>query len=98
MTLNRQNPQRPQISEDDDDDEAEQGPDGLDVSSRIAVMAPHCRNLPGQWPKKAPFLSQRHIKARPEFACDHLKHGDDFWKSVPWSDEPKLELLGPFFG
>ena len=32
--------------------------------------------------------------SKPKFDCEHLKHGDELWKSVFWSDETKLELFG----
>lgn len=38
------------------------------------------------------------IKARLKFAREYLKHGDEFWKSVLWFEETKLELLLNMFG
>uniref|UniRef100_A0A3B4UQ54 Tc1-like transposase DDE domain-containing protein n=1 Tax=Seriola dumerili TaxID=41447 RepID=A0A3B4UQ54_SERDU len=36
----------------------------------------------------------RHTKARLAFANDHLDKEEDFWSSVLWSDETKIELFG----
>lgn len=48
----------------------------------------------GHCPRRTPLLKEWHIRARLTFACEHLKSKDEFWKSVLWSDETKLELFG----
>jgi hypothetical protein len=44
--------------------------------------------------KKKPFLSQRHRKARMDFALAHQHWTVEDWKKVVWSDETKINRLG----
>ena len=44
--------------------------------------------------KKKPFLSQKHRKARMDFALAHQHWTVDDWKKVVWSDETKINRLG----
>lgn len=67
---------------------------GVDVSRNKVVRALHRGGLRGHRPRKTPLLKQRHITARLKFAREHLKGKDEFWESVLWSDETKLELFG----
>ena len=55
---------------------------GLDISQITVVRALHHGGLQGQRPQKAPLFVQLHTKPGLKFACEHLKHRDDFWKSV----------------
>ena len=67
---------------------------GVDVSRNTVVRALHRGGLQGHRPRRTPLLKERHIKARLKFAREHLKGKDEFWKSVLWSDETKLDLFG----
>lgn len=67
---------------------------GVDVSRNTVVRALHRGGLQGHCPRRTPLLKQRHITARLRFAREHLKGKDEFWESVLWSDETKLELFG----
>jgi DDE superfamily endonuclease/Transposase len=44
--------------------------------------------------KKRPLLSQRHQKARLDFAISHKDWTVEDWKRVIWSDETKINHLG----
>ena len=44
--------------------------------------------------KKHPFLSQKHRRARLEFAEEHKNWTLEDWKRVIWSDETKINRLG----
>lgn len=67
---------------------------GVCVSRHTVVRALHRGGLRGYRPRRTPLLKHRHIRARLKFAREYLKKKDDFWKSVLWSDETKLELFG----
>ena len=67
---------------------------GVCVSRHTVVRALHRGGLWGCRPRRTPLLKPRHITARLKFAREYLKKKDDFWKSVLWSDETKLELFG----
>ncbi|CAJ0963248.1 unnamed protein product [Ranitomeya imitator] len=44
--------------------------------------------------RKVPLLSKRHVKARLQFAHDHLEDSETDWFQVLWSDETKIEIFG----
>ena len=67
---------------------------GVDVSRNTVVRALHRGGLQGHRPRRTPLLKKRHITARLRFAREHMKSKDEFWESVLWSDETKLELFG----
>ena len=50
------------------------------------------KGLFGRVARKKPLLSSKHRKARLEFAKKYADKDLDFWKSVLWTDETKLEL------
>lgn len=67
---------------------------GVGVSRNTVVRALHHGGLQGHHPRRTPLLEEQHITARLRFAREHWKGEDEFWKSVLWSDETKLELFG----
>ena len=48
----------------------------------------------GRRPRRTTLLTQRHKKARLEFAKTYLRQQKSFWENVMWTDETKVELLG----
>ena len=48
----------------------------------------------GRRPRRTPLLTQRHKKARLEFAKTYLRKPKSFWEKVMWTDETKVELFG----
>ena len=43
---------------------------------------------------KKPYLSEKHKKARLEFAKRHKDWTIEDWKKVIWSDETKINIFG----
>ena len=48
----------------------------------------------GRRPRRSPLLTQRHKKARLEFAKTFLGKPKSFWEYILWTDETKVELFG----
>lgn len=68
--------------------------EGTTVSTRTIRRRLNENGLYGRIPRKTPLLTQRHKKARLEFAKTYLRKPKTFWKNVLWSDETKVELFG----
>lgn len=68
--------------------------EGTTVSTRTIRRRLNEKGLYGRIPRKTPLLTQRHKKARLEFAKTYLRKPKTFWKNVLWSDETKVELFG----
>ncbi len=63
--------------------------------SRDTIRRTLQRNgMPGCCPRKKPLLKPRHKKAHLEFARARADKDEDYWDSILWSDETKINVFG----
>ncbi len=63
--------------------------------SRDTIRRTLQRNgMHGCRPRNKPLLKPRHKKARLEFARAHADKDEDYWDSILWSDETKINVFG----
>uniref|UniRef100_A0A8C5PSH6 Transposase n=1 Tax=Leptobrachium leishanense TaxID=445787 RepID=A0A8C5PSH6_9ANUR len=67
---------------------------GASVSVRTIHRHLNELKLYGRGPRRTPLLTQRHKKARLQFAKMYLSKPKSFWENVLWTDETKIELFG----
>ena len=67
---------------------------GTTVSARTIRRLLNEMGCYGRRPRRSPLLTQRHKKARLEFAKTFLGKPKSFWENVLWTDETKVELFG----
>ncbi|CAJ0960101.1 unnamed protein product [Ranitomeya imitator] len=67
---------------------------GTLVSVNTISNVLHRNRLRSRRARKVPLLSKRHVKARLQFAHDHLEDSETDWFKVLWSDETKIEIFG----
>ena len=48
----------------------------------------------GRRPRRTPLLTQRHKRARLQFAKMYVSKPKSFWETVLWTDETKIEFFG----
>ncbi|KAK3557409.1 hypothetical protein QTP70_026653 [Hemibagrus guttatus] len=70
------------------------GSAGGNISRQTVQRTLHTAGFHGHRPRRTPLLQIRHTKARLAIANAHLDKEEDFWSSVLWSDETKIELSG----
>ncbi|KAK3519341.1 hypothetical protein QTP70_024775, partial [Hemibagrus guttatus] len=70
------------------------GSAGGNMSWQTVQRILHTAGFHGRRPRRTLLLQIRHTKARLAFANAHLDKEEDFWSSVLWSDETKIELFG----
>ncbi|KAK3558929.1 hypothetical protein QTP86_000006 [Hemibagrus guttatus] len=70
------------------------GSAGGNISRQTVQRTLHTAGFHRRRPRRTPLLQIRHTKARLAFANAHLDREEDFWSSVLWSDETKIESFG----
>ncbi|KAK3518577.1 hypothetical protein QTP70_004094 [Hemibagrus guttatus] len=70
------------------------GSAGGNISRQTVQRTLHTTGFHGRKPRRTPLLQIRHTKAHLAFANAYLDKEEDFWSSVLWSDETKIELFG----
>ncbi len=67
---------------------------GVTISRDTILRTLQRNGMHGCRPRKKPFLKPRHKKARLEFARAHADKDEDYWDSILWSDETKINVFG----
>ena len=67
---------------------------GASVSARTIRRHLNEMKRYGRRPRRTPLLTQRHKKARLQFAKMYLSKPKSFWENVLFTDETKIELFG----
>lgn len=68
---------------------------GVVLSNRTIRRRLNDANLFGRISRKKPLLSKKNIKKRLHFAKTHKQKDLSFWKKILWSDETKVNRIGP---
>uniref|UniRef100_A0A8C4SC68 Transposase n=1 Tax=Erpetoichthys calabaricus TaxID=27687 RepID=A0A8C4SC68_ERPCA len=67
---------------------------GATVSARTIRQYLNEMKRYGRRARRTPLLTQKHKKARLEFAKMYLRKPKSFWANILWTDEIKVELFG----
>ncbi len=67
---------------------------GVTISRDTIRRTLQRNSMHGRRPRKKPLLKPRHKKARLEFASAHADKYEDYWDSILWSDETKINVFG----
>lgn len=67
---------------------------GTSASVATIRRALNKQGLHGRTPRRTPLLTSRNIRSRLEYARRNLDKTTEFWETVLWTDETKLELFG----
>ncbi len=67
---------------------------GVTISHDTIRRTLQRNGMHGCHPRKKPLLKPRHKKARLEFARAHADKDEDYWDSILWSDETKINVFG----
>ncbi len=67
---------------------------GVTISRDTKRRTLQRNGMHGCRPRNKPLLKPRHKKARLEFARAHADKDEDYWDSILWSDETKLNVFG----
>lgn len=68
---------------------------GLNLSDRLIRRRLNDAKLFGRSSRKKPLLSKKNIAKRLLFARTHKNKDLSFWKKILWSDETKVNRMGP---
>ncbi len=67
---------------------------GVTISCDTIRRTLQRNGMHGCRPRKKPLLKPRHKKARLKFARAHADKDEDYWDSIFWSDETKINVFG----
>ncbi len=67
---------------------------GVTISRDTILRTLQRNGMHGCHPRKKPLLKPRYKKARLEFAGAHADKDEDYWDSILWSDETKINVFG----
>ena len=66
---------------------------GTTVSARTICRHLNEKGCYGRRPRRTPLLTQRHKKARLEYAKIYVTKPQSFWEYILWADEAKVEFF-----
>ncbi len=71
----------------------EESQTGVTISRDTIQRTLQRNGMHGCRPRKKPLLKPRHKKARLELARAHADKDEDYWDSILWSDETKINVF-----